>query len=264
MGGVHPTAILEGGVELGSDVEIGPYCVLRGPIRLGDGTRLLASVHLQGPLRLGEGNLLYPGTCIGFAPQSTSTDPARPGPGTEIGDRNTFREAATVHRAMTDAGPTRIGDDNYFMVGSHVGHDARVGSGCILANNATLGGHTEVGDGAVLGGHAAVHQFCRVGRGAMMSGLVGITLDLPPFFLATGHNAATTVNVVGMRRAGMPSQEIADVRWVHRTLYGSPRGRRAQIEALRERAGRPRVAEYIEFLEASKRGICRGRPDPRR
>ena len=225
MGAVHRTAILEGEVELEPDVELGPWCVIRGPVHLGEGTRLLASVHLQGPLRMGARNLLYPGACIGFAPQSTSTDPARPGPGTEIGDRNTFREGVTVHRAMTDEGPTRIGDRNFFMAGSHVGHDARVGSDCILANHAALGGHTEVGDGAVLGGHAAVHQFCRVGRGAMISGLMGISLDLPPFFLVTSHNAATAVNLVGMRRAGMPSEEIAEVRWVHRTLYGRPLGR---------------------------------------
>ncbi len=264
MAGVHPTAILEGEVEADADVEVGPYCVLRGPIRLGAGTRLLGAVHLQGPLRVGSGNLLYPGVCIGFAPQSRAFDPARPGPGTEIGDRNAFREGVTVHRAMTDAGPTRVGDDNFLMAGSHVGHDSRVGSGCVLANGAVLGGHVEVGDGAVLGGHAAVHQFCRVGRGAMISGLAGISLDLPPFFLVTGHNAATTVNLVGMRRIGMPAEEIADVRWVHRTLYGSAGGKRARIEALRERSHRPLVAEYIAFLEASKRGICRGRPDPRR
>lgn len=261
---VHPTSILEGEIELDADVEIGPFCVLRGPIRLGAGTRLLSAVQIQGPLRMGQGNRLYPGVCIGFAAQSTAVDPKRPGPGTEIGNHNTFREGVTVHRAMTDEGPTRIGDGNYLMAGSHVGHDARMGSGCILANAALVGGHAEIGEGAVLGGHAAVHQFCRVGRGAMISGLTGISLDLPPFFLVTAHNAATSVNLVGMRRAGMTSEEIAEVRWVHRALYGQPRGRRAQLEALRERAGRPLVAEYLDFLEASKRGICRGRPDPRR
>ena len=34
---VHPTAIVEDGVELGADVEIGPYAVVRAGTVLGDG-----------------------------------------------------------------------------------------------------------------------------------------------------------------------------------------------------------------------------------
>ncbi len=263
---VHPTAVVEGEVRLADDVEVGPFCVLRGPVTLGAGTRLLSQVHLQGPLEIGAGNLLYPSVCLGFAPQSVGIDPAKPGRGLVVGDRNVFREGTTIHRAMTDRGPTRVGSDGFFMANAHVGHDAWVGNHVILANGALIGGHVRVEDRVFVGGNAAVHQFCRIGRGAMLSGAMAMSLDLPPFFMLTGINTAGSINLVGMRRSGMPRSDIDDVRWAYRAMYGgehrkTPRQMRA---ALGERADRPRVAEILAFLEASERGILSNRPDPRR
>ena len=57
------------------------------------------------------------------------------------------------------------------MVGSHVGHDCKVGNHIVFANNAVLGGHVSVGDNVVFGGGAAVRQFVRIGDGAMIVGL---------------------------------------------------------------------------------------------
>lgn len=261
---VHPTALLDDRVELADDVVIGPHCVLEGPVRIGCGTRLLGNVWLQGPLQLGERNLLYPFVTLGFAPQDFKWDPQRPGAGVVVGDGNVFRESVTIHRATSDAVPTRVGDRNYWMVNSHAGHDARVGSGCVFANGVLLGGSSEVGDGVIAGGNAAVHQFSRVGRGALLSGIMGLSKDLPPFFMLTGTNIAGSINVVGMRRSGMPSDEIGDVKWVFKTLYRQGLSLSKAVAALRLRAERPRVAEYLAFIETSKRGVVPGVADPRR
>jgi UDP-N-acetylglucosamine acyltransferase len=261
---VHPTAILEGEIELGPDVRIGPYCVLTGPLELGARTRLLAGAYLHGPLQMGEDNLIYPGACIGFAPQMLGFDPAKTGPGVRIGHRNTFREGATIHRSLTDASPTRVGSDCYFMANSHAGHDCFVGDHCVLANGALLGGHVRLDDHVIVGGNAAIHQHCRVGRGAMLSGGMAASRDVPPFFMLTGFNLAGAINLVGMRRAGMPRSQIDDVRWVYKTLYRKGLGPKAALEALRERLDRPIVTEYVSFLETSERGIVPARADPRR
>ncbi|MGA1633162.1 MAG: acyl-ACP--UDP-N-acetylglucosamine O-acyltransferase, partial [Phycisphaerales bacterium] len=135
---VHGTAILEGEIELADDVEIGPGCILTGPIRIGAGTRMMARATLQGPLVIGEGNLIWPGVCLGMAPQSARFDPFEPGPGVVVGDHNSFREQVTIHRATHATDPTRIGNRNYFMVGSHAGHDVVVGNGCTFANGSLL------------------------------------------------------------------------------------------------------------------------------
>ncbi|MHC4108803.1 MAG: acyl-ACP--UDP-N-acetylglucosamine O-acyltransferase [Planctomycetota bacterium] len=256
---VHPTAILDGEIDLGDDVAIGPHCVLTGSMTIGPGTRLIGHVYLNGPLEIGSNNVIYPFSCLGYAPQHAKYDPTQPGKGLVIGSGNTIREHVTIHRAFTDEGPTTIGDGNFFMATSHAGHDCRVADNCVFVNNCLLGGHVIVEDGVTVGGGSVVHQFCRLGRGAMLSGAMGASRDIPPFFMLTGTNVCGSVNVVGLRRSGLSRDDIEDVRWVYRTLYREGRSTKSALEALRQRGDRPLVAEYIAFVESSERGICSGK-----
>jgi len=261
---IHPSAILDGDVELADDVSIGPHCVVRGRVRIGAGTQLLGHVYLQGPLELGARNRLWPFAALGFAPQHLGWDPDRAGAGLAIGDENTFRESVTISRAASDDVPTRVGNRNYWMANSHAGHDCEIGNGCVIANGTLLGGSVRLGDGVVTGGNVAIHQFCHVGRGALLSGTFGLNKDLPPFFMLTGSNIAGSLNLVGMRRSGMPHDQIDDVRWVYKTLYRRGLSLPRAVEQLEERKARPIVAEYLEFMASSKRGLCPARGDPRR
>jgi acetyltransferase-like isoleucine patch superfamily enzyme len=71
----------------------------------------------------------------------------------------------------------------------------------ILANNATLAGHVTIENNAILGGLSAVHQFCRVGTHAIISGLTGISQDIPPYMMAAGDRAKLYgLNSVGLKR----------------------------------------------------------------
>ena len=62
-----------------------------------------------------------------------------------------------------------------------------------------LGGHVHVGDGSYIGGGAAVHQTIRIGRLAMVSGLAGVTNDIPPF----GYVFGLPARLVGFNRIGL-------------------------------------------------------------
>ncbi len=261
---IHATALVEDGVDLADDVSVGPNSVLSGKITIGAGSRIIGSAYLQGPLEIGEGCLIYPFSSIGFAPQSVDFDPRQEGRGVVVGDRVTVRESVSIHRAMTDAGPTIIGDECYLMANAHVGHDTKLGYRCILANGALLGGHVILGNRAFVGGNAAIHQFCRIGRLTMLSGGMAISRDLPPFFTLTGMNVAGSINEVGMRRAGISREDIEDVRWVYKVLYRRKLGVAAAMRAIEERKTRPIVREFIEFMNESKRGLCPAKPDVRR
>ena len=171
----------------------------------------------------------------------------------------------TISRAASDEQPTRVGDANYWMANTHAGHDCRIGSRCVLANGTLLAGNVQMGDGVVVGGNVAVHQFCQVGRGALLSGSMGLNKDLPPFFMLTGGNVAGSIDLVGMRRSGMPHDQIDDVKWVYKTLYRRGLSYKQALAQLEERAAeRPIVAEYLAFLGASQRGLCPARGDARR
>lgn len=256
---IHPTSAIEGDVQLADDVVIGPQCVLTGPITIAAGTRLIGHAYLNGPLTLGAKNVIYPFACLGFAPQHAKFDPNKPGLGLVIGSGNTFREHVTVHRAYTDEGPTRIGNNNYFMVNSHVGHDSILGDNNTFVNAALVAGHVQIGDRTLFAGGGAVHQFCRVGDGAMIAAMTYSTLDVPPWFMLTSINMTGSVNLVGLRRNGFTSEQISEVRWVHRTLCRSGLPVANALERLREKMNSPIIADYVRFIESSRRGVCTGR-----
>jgi UDP-N-acetylglucosamine acyltransferase len=180
----------------------------------------------------------------------------------EIGDGNTFREHVTVHRGMPvgtgpGSGLTKVGHRYFFMAGSHVGHDCRVGNECILANAALLGGHAEVGDRALLSGNSCVHQFCRVGRLALLSGTSSTSKDIPPFWVMQGINVVGGVNTVGMRRAGIATPEIQAVRRAFAIIYKERLPLLAAVMRMEADLGQfPAVRELIGFIRSSKRGIC--------
>jgi UDP-N-acetylglucosamine acyltransferase len=252
---IHPTALIAPEAELAADVRVGAYAVIEGNVRIGPGCVLRPRAHLIGPLTMGPDNQVFSGAVLGERPQhfGYKDEPT----GVEIGAGNTFRENVTVHRGTTHSMITRIGNHNYFMAGSHVGHDCQIGNRCILVNASLLGGHVVLGDNAYLGGNAGVHQFCRLGRLAFLGGMGVATKDIPPFIMQDGRNTVVAVNVVGMRRAGLSRAQIDAIRRVYHIMYlkglAVPNGL-AQVE--RELGGIDVVQEYMAFVRASKRGIC--------
>jgi UDP-N-acetylglucosamine acyltransferase len=251
---IHPTAIIAPEADVAADVEIGPYVVLEGAVRVGPGCVLRPQAHLIGPLTLGRGNQVFTGAVLGERPQHLkyNGEPT----GLEVGDHNIFREHVTVHRATTATGTTRIGSHNFFMAGSHVAHDCRVGSHCILANNALLGGHCVVEDNVFLSGNTAVHQFVRIGRLALLSGVSASTKDIPPFIIQQGIDRVVGVNVIGMRRAGLSAAQINAVRQAYQILFRQHQvlpHALAQLE--RELGSVDVITELVRFIRASSRGI---------
>ncbi|MCC6906913.1 MAG: acyl-ACP--UDP-N-acetylglucosamine O-acyltransferase [Phycisphaerales bacterium] len=247
---IDPSAVIGPEVELADDVEIGAGCRLEGRITIGPGTSLMGYNFLRGPLSIGANNRFYPFACIGFEPQDYKFDPSRAGAGTVIGNDNILREHVTIHRATSETVPTRIGNNNMLMVGSHAGHDACVGNRCIFANNALVGGHAVIYDGVNLGGCGGVAQKVAVGRLAFVSGTVGITRNVPPFMISRSLRTVGGINIVGLRRSGMSRDEIDQVKWIFRTLFLSRNTRPTMVETLRERATEsPVVAETLAFLQ---------------
>jgi UDP-N-acetylglucosamine acyltransferase len=256
---IHPTAVVSSEARIAEGVSIGPCTVIDGPVSIARGCSIGPHVHLIGPLEIGERNTFDAGAVIGGAPQHIGYR----GESTRvvIGDRNTFREHVTVHRGMpVGAGPgtgmTRIGDGNLFMAGSHVGHDCTVGNDGLYANGALLGGHVETGDRVFLSGNSAVHQFCRVGRLALLSGTSASSKDIPPFWVIQRINRVCGVNVIGMRRAGIPAEQIQAVRGAFQLLYVEGLTIPLALGRIEAQWGSlPAIRELIDFIRTSKRGI---------
>jgi UDP-N-acetylglucosamine acyltransferase len=251
---IHPSAIIAPEAELAEDVRVGPHVVIEGAVRVGPGCVLRPGAHLVGPLVLGRNNQVYSYAVLGEQPQHLryAGEPTR----LEVGDDNVFREHVTVHRGTTQSWVTRVGSHNYLMANSHVAHDCQVGNHCILANGALLAGHCTLADHVYLSGNSAIHQFVRVGRLALLSGLSASTKDIPPFIIQQRINCVAGVNVVGMRRAGIPTESIDAVRRAFHLLYREELALPQALARIEQELGRyPEVAEMVSFIRASTRGI---------
>ena len=247
---IHPTALIAPDAVLAPDVEVGAYTVIGSGVTVGERCRIGPHVVIEGPTSLGADNQIFQFASIGAAPQDLKYkgEPTR----LEIGARNMFRENCTINRGTTkDQAVTRIGDDNLFMCGSHVGHDSIVGSRCVFANYATLGGHVEIGDWVHLGGFAGVHQFCKVGAHAFIANNTAVTRDVPPFVMAVGRPAEPhSVNAEGLKRRGFTPEQIRNLRNAYRTLFRSKLKLTAAMAELKQRADeQPELLPLVQFLD---------------
>ena len=254
---IHPTAIIEPGAELATDVEVGAHAYIGSMVKLGPGCRIHHHATIEGNTTLGSGNEVFPYSLIGGRTQDKKwTGDNAP---ILIGDNNIFREFTTVHTATFQKDCTRIGSHNLFCSYSHVGHECSVGSHCILSNNATLGGHVQVGDHVVIGGLTAVHQFCKVGSGAMIGGCCKLLQDVMPRMLAEGYPAThRTINKVGLQRTGYSEDEIQLMARVYKLVFRRGHNRTQALEALESgQLGRHAlIEEAIAFIRASDRGLA--------
>jgi len=256
---IHASAHVDPDARLEDGVVVGPRCHVGPGVTLGKNVHLISSVHIEGPAAIGQGTTIYPFAVIGMPGQDFKFSPADPTPGVVVGSGCVLREHVTIHAATQQEFPTTVGDRCYLMVASHVGHDSVLGNEVILVNSALLAGHVTVGDKAILSGNTAVHQYCRVGKMAMLAGGVATTMDVPPYCLCDQINATTGLNLVGLRRNGVPSASIDALRYAFRTVIDKSLPRTEAVSKLRELGQKdPYVSELAEFLAESKRGVGRG------
>jgi UDP-N-acetylglucosamine acyltransferase len=256
MAAIDPTARIEPGAVIGHNASIGPYCVIGPHVELGDGCKLLAHVHIAGHTTIGPRTVVYPFASLGTPPQSVKY---RGGPTRLlIGAECEIREGVTVNTGTEDdRGITEVGDRCCLMVGSHIGHDCKVGNDVIFANNVVLGGHVTIGDFAVFGGQAAVRQFVRIGEGAMVVGLSGVRADVIPFGLVQGPLADLIgLNVVGMRRRGSSKADIHRLRQAYEAMFFGAGTFRERLDHVAAQNGAdPLVGKVIAFIRAGSRPL---------
>ena len=253
---IHSTAIVDTGATLADDVSIGPYAIIGEGVHLGPGVTVGAHAVISGPTTIGAACTVFPHAVIGGDAQDKkySGEDAF----LKIGERNIFREFATINRG-TQGGTTTIGDDNLFMAYAHVAHDATIGDHCVFANSANIAGHVQISNNVVLGGLVGVHQHSRIGRCAMVGGGGMAAQDVPPFTIAQGDRARLFgLNIVGLRRNGFSLEVVNALKGAYRELFHQGLPLRIALEQVREvYAEVPEVAELVTFIEGSTRGTCR-------
>jgi UDP-N-acetylglucosamine acyltransferase len=256
---IHPTVVIDPKAEIEEGVEIGPYSVIEKSVFIGQGTKIGPHVVIREGTQIGKRCQIFQFASIGEAPQAFAYKGERTS--LLIGDENIVREFVTLHRGTPHGGgKTMIGNGNYFMAYSHVAHDCQIGNQVILANGATLAGHILIEDDAIIGGLSAIHQFCQIGTHAFISGLTGVTLDIPPYMLASGSRAKLYgLNMVGLKRHHFSEETVKALKKAYRIIFRSGLTLEKAMKRVEEDeiSQRPEVQHLLHFIRHSKRGMSR-------
>ena len=200
---------------------------------------------------------MFPFASVGNEPQDLKYSGERVT--LDIGNNCIIREGVTINPGTEGGGnATTVGNNCTFLANSHVAHDCRIGNGVICSNGALIAGHCEIGDHVIFGGGSAIHQFSRVGNNAFIGGLAGVEGDLIPFGMALGNRASLAgLNLIGMKRAGIPRESIHLVRAAFKDLFSGEKPVQDTAKELRETAEDPQLINLLDFITASAdRALC--------
>lgn len=257
---IHPTAIIDPGAKLGSNVSVGPYSVIESDCEIGDNVWIDSHVKIARYTTIGSGCRIYKGALVGEEPQDHRFKVGTVAR-TVIGANATLREYVTIHRSPFENEITSVGEGTLLMAFCHVGHDARIGNYVTAANHTAFSGHVIVEDRAVLSGYVLIHQFCRIGALAMIGGRTIIRQDVPPFCMLAENETVCGPNVVGLRRAGFDSDRRLAIKNAIRSYFFRGLNSSNALELIA--AGNPGnsdISAFIRFIKNSQRGIMPGDP----
>jgi UDP-3-O-[3-hydroxymyristoyl] glucosamine N-acyltransferase len=224
--GVHPTAIVEPGVELGAGVAVGALAFVGARARIGAGSRLWPGAYVGPDAVLGAGCSLAPRVVIGercvlgdrvlvhagavigadgfgFRQDRDGRHIKIPQLGiVELGHDVEIGANTTVDRARF--GTTRIGTGTKLDNQIHVGHNCVIGEHCAIAGLTAIAGSATIGDRVLIGGASAINGGAHIGAGARINGASIVVDDVEPG-QAVGGNPARPVatwrrDVVALRR----------------------------------------------------------------
>ncbi len=259
---IHPSAMVDHRAEIGENVIISAYAVIGPNVKIGKNTVIGSHTVIEGITEIGENNKISNFVTIGHPPQDIkyANEPTK----VIIGNNNIIREYASIHRATTKGDwKTEIGSNNFIMAYSHIAHDCKIGNYVVMANNASLAGHVIISDYAVIGGLVGIHQFVRVGESAFIGAGTLTSLDILPYSLVAGKGTGNRakffgLNIIGLKRRGFSKETIEKIKKAYYILFQSKLLLKEAIKKVREELGEfSEVEKIINFIETTKRGICR-------
>ncbi len=260
---IHASSTIGSRAEISPDAEIGPYCVIEGEVSIGPHTTIESHARIGsrfGKVTIGAHNHIQHGAVLGGPPQDLGY---KGGAYTalEIGSHNRIGEFVSINLGTEKGGGvTRIGDHNFIMAYSHIGHDCQLAEHIVIVNGAHFAGHVTIEHHAMVSGLTGVTQYTRLGAYSFLVAGAFANKDIPPFTIAEGHWAAPrATNRVGLKRAGFDAAERRNIDAAVRVLLE----RELTVEEVvaeieRDCTPSPQIAHLLRFLTTSSRGIARG------
>ncbi|HUG20016.1 MAG TPA: UDP-3-O-(3-hydroxymyristoyl)glucosamine N-acyltransferase [Planctomycetaceae bacterium] len=179
---IHPTAVIEDGVEIGARCVIHPGAVIGRGSRIGNDCVLYPHVVLYPGMQLADRVVIHACSVIGadgFGYRQIKGEHVKiPHYGTVIiEDDVEIGACTTIDRSFL--GATRIGRgskiDNQVMIG----HNCNIGRHNILVSHVGFAGSVSTGDYVICAGQVGVADHVHIGDGAVLGAKCGVHKDLP-------------------------------------------------------------------------------------
>lgn len=208
--GVHSTAVIADGVELGVGVSIGPNVVIESGSEIGAGTIVGAGCYIGANTSIGVDGMIYPNVSIrervsigdrviiqlgavigsdgfGYTQEGLKWVKIPQVGSVEIGDDVEIGACTTIDRARF--GKTVI--ENGVKLDNHVqvAHNVHVGENAALVSFVALAGSCSIGANVQMAGHAGAAGHVHVGDFSFVMPYTAPTKDMPNKSVVAGFPA---------------------------------------------------------------------------
>ncbi len=245
---VHPTAVVDPSAKLGANVCVGPNVVIGPNVVVGDNTKLLANVYIGSGAKIGNNCFFHAGVNIGDRVQvgndvilhhgvslgadgfsfvtenPNNIENARQdgeikkdnsdqvifkipsigsviiGNNVEIG-ANTAIDRGTIENTI-------IGDNTKIDDLVMIGHNCRVGQGCLIVSQVGIAGSCVIGDRVVIAGQAGLADHISIGNDTIVAAKAGVSKSFPEKSIVVGSPAMPRKDFIKQLKVMKDAQEI--------------------------------------------------------
>ena len=246
--GIHPSAVVDPTAKIGQNVQIGPNVVVSHDAVIGDNTKLLANVYIGGGAKIGKNCFFHAGVNVGDRVQvgddvilhhgvslgadgfsfvtenPDNIEQARkdgeikesnskhvifkiPSIGSVvIGNNVEIGANATIDRGTIEN--TTIGDNTKIDDLVMIGHNCKVGKGCLIVSQVGIAGSCVIGDRVVIAGQAGLADHIEIGSDTIITAKAGVTKSFPEKSIVVGIPAMPRKDFIKQLKTMKDAQEI--------------------------------------------------------
>ena len=207
--GVHPGAVVDETATIGEGSEVGPGAVIGAGADVGRGCRIEANAVIGDAVTIGDGTVVGPNASLAYCQIGRACQIHA---GARIGTRGFgfsmdpegFIDVPQLGRVIVEDGVeiganTTIdrgaGPDTVIGAGAkidnlvQIGHNVRIGRGCVLVAQSGVAGSTVLQDFVAVAAQAGVSGHLKIGAGAQIGAKSGVMRDVPSGMQVLGSPA---------------------------------------------------------------------------
>lgn len=227
--GIHPSAVVAATAKIGQNVSIGQNVVIAEHAEIGDNTKILANCYIGNGAKIGADCFFHPGVNIGdrvqvgnkvilnhgvslgadgfsFVTENPNNIEQARKDG-EIKEGNTEQVIFKIPsigsvvignnveigaNSCIDRGTienTVIGDNTKIDDLVMIGHNCRIGKGCMIVSQVGIAGSCVIGDRVVIAGQAGLADHISIGDDTIIAAQAGVSKSFPAKSIVVGAPA---------------------------------------------------------------------------